>query len=161
METSILFNFPVAAMLAGWLVAQLIKLAIYAVRQRRFDYGFMLRLGGMPSSHSCAGAACTTAIGLLAGWYTVEFAIAAGMLFLIMVDAQGVRRAAGQQAKLLNQMAAEFYRDRRIQPKRLLEFLGHTPLEVFVGAMLGVAIAFALWFAFPAWAQHWAAHPVP
>lgn len=142
-------------MLSGWLVAQLVKLTLFAIREHKFDYGFMLRLGGMPSSHSCAGAACTTAIGLICGWYTVEFAIAAGMLFLIMVDAQGVRRAAGQQAKLLNQMAAEFYRDRRIQPKRLLEFLGHTPKQVFAGALLGVAIAFALWYAFPEWARHW------
>lgn len=157
MKTSIFYNFPVAAMLAGWFAAQFIKLVIYAVKERKFDYGFMLRLGGMPSSHSSSAAACTTAIGMAAGWYTVEFAIAAGMMFLIMVDAQGVRHAAGQQAKLLNQMAAEFYRDRRIQPKRLLEFLGHTRTEVFVGAVLGVAIALGLWYGFPAWAQHWAA----
>lgn len=157
METTVFYNFPLVAMLSGWMAAQVVKLLLYAIRERRFDYGFLLRLGGMPSSHSASAGACTTAIGLVAGWHTVSFAIAAGMMFLIMVDAQGVRHAAGQQARLLNKMAEEFYRDRKVQPKRLLEFLGHTRKEVFVGAILGVALALALWYGCPAWAQHWAA----
>ena len=156
METSILFNFPVAAMLSGWLVAQLVKLTLFAIREHKFDYGFMLRLGGMPSSHSASAGAATTAIGLVAGFHSPVFALAIGMLFLIALDAQGVRQAAGQQAKLLNQMAEEFYRDKKFQPKRLVEFLGHTRWEVFVGLLLGIAVALAFWYAFPGWAQRWA-----
>ena len=156
METSILFNFPVAAMLSGWLVAQLVKLTLFAIREHKFDYGFMLRLGGMPSSHSASAGAATTAIGLVAGFHSPVFALAIGMLFLIALDAQGVRQAAGQQAKLLNQMAEEFYRDKKFQPKRLVEFLGHTRWEVFVGLLLGIAVALAFWYAFPEWAQRWA-----
>ena len=153
METSILYNYPIAAMLAAWFIAQASKLVSYGIRERRFDYGFMFRLGGMPSSHSASAASCTTAIGLVAGWSSPIFAIAVGMTFLIVVDAQGVRHAAGQQARLLNQMAEEFYRDRKVSPKRLVEFLGHTRFEVFVGLILGIAVALSLWFFFPSWSH--------
>lgn len=159
METSILYNYPVAAMLSAWFIAQASKLVSYGLRERRFDYGFMFRLGGMPSSHSASASSCTTAIGLVAGWSSPIFAIAVGMTFLIVVDAQGVRHAAGQQARLLNQMAEEFYRDRKVSPKRLVEFLGHTRFEVFVGLVLGVAVALALWHFFPAWSHATVAGP--
>lgn len=156
METSILFNYPFVAMVSAMVLAQALKLISYGIRERRFDYGFMFRLGGMPSSHSASAGAATTAIGLVAGFHSPVFALAIGMLFLIALDAQGVRHAAGQQAKLLNQMAEEFYRDRKVQPKRLVEFLGHTRWEVFVGLLLGIAVALAFWYAFPGWARHWA-----
>ena len=74
------------------------------------------------------------------------------MLALIMIDAQSVRRAAGVQARLLNQMAEDFYRNHKFSPEKLVEFLGHTRLEVLMGLLLGIAIALAVHAVFPVWA---------
>ena len=79
------------------------------------------------------------------------FAVAMGMLTLIMVDAQSVRRAAGVQARLLNQMAEEFYKNHTFSPEKLVEFLGHTRLEVFMGALLGMVMALGIHLLFPVW----------
>ena len=145
-------NPTLVVAVASWLAAQFIKLALFLVRERRFDYGFLLRLGGMPSSHTASAAACATSIGLRTGFGSPIFALALGMLALIMIDAQSVRRAAGMQARLLNQMAEEFYRNHKFSPEKLVEFLGHTRLEVLMGLLLGVAIAVGVHAAFPAWA---------
>ena len=145
-------NATLVVAVASWLAAQFIKLAVFLVRERRFDYGFLLRLGGMPSSHTSSAAACATSVGLRAGFGSPEFAQAQGMLALIMIDAQSVRRAAGMQARLLNQMAEEIYRNHKFSPEKLVEFLGHTRLEVLMGLLLGVAIAVGVHFAFPVWA---------
>ena len=74
------------------------------------------------------------------------------MLALIMIDAQSVRRAAGVQARLLNQMAEDFYRNHKFSPEKLVEFLGHTRLEVLMGLLLGIAIALTVHAVFPVWA---------
>ena len=87
-----------------------------------------------------------------AGFGSPVFAVATGMLALIMIDAQSVRRAAGVQARLLNQMAEEFYRNHKFSPEKLVEFLGHTRLEVVMGAVLGMAIALLVHGLFPVWA---------
>ena len=94
-------NPTLVVAVASWLAAQFIKLALFLVRERRFDYGFLLRLGGMPSSHTASAAACATSIGLRTGFGSPIFALALGMLALIMIDAQSVRRAAGMQADLI------------------------------------------------------------
>ena len=145
-------NVTLVASVAGWMVAQFIKLLTFMIRERKFDYGFLFRLGGMPSSHTAASAACAMSVGLRSGFSSSVFAVATGMLALIMIDAQSVRRAAGVQARLLNQMAEEFYRDHKFSPEKLVEFLGHTRLEVFLGALLGIAIALLVHGLFPVWA---------
>ncbi len=145
-------NISLVVAVVSWLVAQFIKLATFAVSERKFDYGFLFRLGGMPSSHTASAAACAASVGLRSGFGSPVFAVAFGMLALIMIDAQSVRRAAGIQARLLNQMAEEFYRHHKFSPDKLVEFLGHTRLEVLVGAVLGVAIAVLFHELFPAWA---------
>lgn len=152
MFQELIHNLPLIASGCAWMVAQLIKLAIYMVRERKFDYGFMLRLGGMPSSHSAASAAGAASIGMLTGFDSPAFTLAAGLMAMIMVDAQSVRYAAGQQAKLLNQMAEEFYRDHKFSPEKLVEFLGHTRLEVLAGAVLGVLTALGAQWAWGDWA---------
>ena len=139
----LIHNVALWATLFAWMAAQLIKLAIHIVRTRSFDFGFLLRLGGMPSSHPAASTAGAVCIGCAAGFDSPTFAVAAGLVSLIVIDAQSVRYAAGEQARLLNQMAADFYRDHKISPKKLVEFLGHTRLEVFAGFLLGLAIAIA------------------
>ena len=145
-------NVTLVAAVASWLVAQFIKLFTFAIRERRFDYGFLFRLGGMPSSHTASAAACAMSVGLRSGFGSTVFAVALGMLALIMIDASSVRRAAGVQARLLNQMAEEFYRNHKFSPEKLVEFLGHTRLEVLMGALLGIAMALLAHGLFPAWA---------
>lgn len=145
-------NVSLVVTVASWLAAQLIKLVLFILRERKFDYGFLFRLGGMPSSHSASAAACALSVGLRAGFDSALFAVAAGMLALIMIDAQSVRRAAGIQARLLNQMAEDFYRHHKFSPEKLVEFLGHTRLEVLAGALLGIAIAGGVHRFVPDWA---------
>ena len=145
-------NATLVAAVASWLAAQLIKLFTFLIRERKFDYGFLFRLGGMPSSHTASAAACALSVGLRAGFGSPVFAVALGMLALIMIDAQSVRRAAGVQARLLNQMAEDFYRNHKFSPEKLVEFLGHTRMEVLMGALLGFAIALLIHGLFPAWA---------
>ena len=145
-------NVTLVAAVASWLAAQMIKLLTYVVRERQFDFGFLLRLGGMPSSHTASAAACATSVGLRSGLGSPVFAVAMGMLALIMIDAQSVRRAAGVQARLLNQMAAEFYRDHKFSPEKLVEFLGHTRLEVLMGMLLGIGVALLVHAGLPEWA---------
>jgi uncharacterized protein len=145
-------NVTLVAAVASWMLAQLIKLFTFAVREKKFDYGFLFRLGGMPSSHSASAAACAMSVGLRSGFGSAVFAVAVGMLALIMIDAQSVRRAAGVQARLLNQMAEEFYRNHKFSPEKLVEFLGHTRMEVVMGALLGIGLAWGVHAAFPVWA---------
>ncbi len=142
-------NVTVVAAVASWLVAQFIKLFTFALREKKFDYGFLFRLGGMPSSHTASAAACAMSVGLRAGFGSAVFAVALGVLALIMIDAQSVRRAAGVQARLLNQMAEDFYRNHKFSPEKLVEFLGHTRLEVLMGAVLGIAMALFVHGFFP------------
>ena len=146
-------NATLVAAVASWVTAQLIKLLTFVVREKKFDFGFLFRLGGMPSSHTASAAACAMSVGLRSGFASTVFAVATGMLALIMIDAQSVRRAAGVQARLLNQMAEEFYRNHKFSPEKLVEFLGHTRLEVFLGALLGIAIALLVHGLFPVWAS--------
>ena len=146
-------NATLVAAVASWIAAQFIKLFTFMLREKKFDFGFLFRLGGMPSSHTASAAACAMSVGLRAGFGSAVFAVAMGLVTLIMIDAQSVRRAAGVQARLLNQMAEEFYRDHKFSPEKLVEFLGHTRLEVFLGALLGVAIALLVHGLFPVWAS--------
>ena len=151
--TDLIHNVTLVAAAAAWLAAQFVKLLLFLIRERKFDYGFLLRLGGMPSSHTASAAACAVSVGLRMGFASSVFAVAAGMLALIMIDAQSVRRAAGAQARLLNQMAEQFYRNHTFSPERLVEFLGHTRLEVLMGLLLGIAVAFLTHGLMPGWVQ--------
>lgn len=127
--------------LSAWLIAQTIKVTIGVIRQKRFDFRWFVGTGGMPSSHA-AGAAClATAIGLEYGFNSVHFALAAAFAIVVMFDAQGVRRATGRQARILNKITEDIYWQGRIDEGRLRELIGHTPFEVIVGFLLGVIIA--------------------
>ena len=126
---------------SAWLIAQTVKVTLGVVRQRRFDFRWFVGTGGMPSSHA-AGASClATAIGLNQGFDSVYFALAASFALVVMFDAQGVRRAAGRQARILNRITEDIYWQGRIKDDRLRELLGHTPVEVIAGLFLGILIA--------------------
>jgi uncharacterized protein len=124
--------------ISAWVLAQVIKLFLHIVRTRRFDPAFLFRLGGMPSSHSAAVSAVATMIGLLNGFGSDLFAVALTLAAIVMIDAQTVRRAAGQQARLLNQIVDELFRTHHFPQHKLAELLGHTRLEVLLGALLGI-----------------------
>lgn len=95
----------------------------------------------MPSSHA-AGASClAAAVGFEYGFYSVYFALAASFAIVVMFDAQGVRRATGKQARILNKITDDIYWQGKIHDGRLRELIGHTPLEVIGGFLLGVLIA--------------------
>ena len=126
----------------GAVVAQFLKFVGYLITHRNFNFKILTTTGGMPSSHSAGTVALSTSVGLICGFDTVEFAIAAGYALVIMYDAAGLRRSAGKIAASLNKIMDDFYQG--INPsQKLKELLGHTPFEVFVGAILGAAIAYA------------------
>jgi hypothetical protein len=122
----------------------LLKVGIYAMTNKKFNFKLILGSGGMPSSHSATVMALTTAVGRTQGWHDPLWIITLIFAIVIMTDAVGVRRAAGHQAKVLNQMLDEFYAEGKISETRLKELLGHTPVEVIVGALLGIGIAFVI-----------------
>jgi hypothetical protein len=135
-------NKVLIATIVAWLIAQGIKLCTGIIRQKRFDFRWFIGTGGMPSSHT-AGAAClATSIGLEYGFNSAAFALAASFTIVVMFDAQGVRRSTGRQARILNKIMDDIYWQGRIQENRLRELMGHTPVEVIVGFLLGVTIAF-------------------
>ncbi|HIT09361.1 MAG TPA: divergent PAP2 family protein [Candidatus Merdivicinus faecavium] len=123
-----------------WLSAQVIKVIFYAVRNRHFSFERLVGAGGMPSSHSATVCGLAVAVGRTCGLASPMFAIAMIVAAVVMYDATGVRRAAGEQAKVLNRLILE--QDWSQAQKNLKEFLGHTPLEVLAGAILGIALAF-------------------
>lgn len=126
----------------AWLMAQTIKVAIGVIREKRFNFKWFVGSGGMPSSHASTVSALTTAVGLTYGFTSSFFAIVFFLAFIIMFDAQGVRRQSGQQAEALNKIIEDIYLNRGIQQNRLMELLGHTPIQVFAGAALGILVAF-------------------
>jgi uncharacterized protein len=136
-----LHNTTVWAGVAAWIGAQLVKLLISAFENRRFDHGFLLRLGGMPSSHSAAVCAVMTSIGIRDGFGGTTFAVALMLAIVVMIDAQSVRRAAGQQAMLLNQIVEELFKTHHFPQHKMVEFLGHTRVEVILGGVFGILIA--------------------
>jgi len=129
--------------LSAWVVAQTIKVMLGVIRERRFDFRWFVGTGGMPSSHA-AGASClATSVGIVYGFDSVYFALGASFALVVMFDAQGVRRATGRQARILNKITEDIYWQGKINEHRLRELVGHTPIEVIVGFLLGVAIAVA------------------
>ncbi|NER98691.1 MAG: divergent PAP2 family protein [Symploca sp. SIO1B1] len=129
-------------------IAQLLKFLVELTKNRKFDIRVLVTTGGMPSSHSALAAALATGVGQTLGWASPEFAIATIFAVIVMYDAAGVRQAAGKQARILNQIIDELFAGKEFNEDRLKELLGHTPFQVIVGLVLGVAIA---WLASPAY----------
>lgn len=132
------------AVLAGFLV-QIMKFLTDWGRHHRPNFRVLTSTGGMPSSHSAGVCALTTAVGLREGFTSTLFSVSLYFSLIVMYDATGLRRAAGMQAAVLNRIVDEvFIHHRRAGETRLKELLGHTPLEVLVGAGLGILFAVAL-----------------
>lgn len=145
MDPLVSWNPPLAIALIALFTAQLFKFAFTAARTRRPDFTRLSGMGGMPSAHSASVCALSTAIGLEAGFGSPLFGAVAFFSGLVLYDAAGIRQAAGRQARLLNQMLDDLKAHHSIQGERLIELLGHTVLEVAVGAAYGVALALLLY----------------
>ncbi len=124
----------------AWTIAQVTKVLLVSVRQRRLNLRVLAETGGMPSSHSAIVMGLTAGIGRVNGVSSAAFAVALIFSFVVMYDAAGLRRAAGRQAAVLNRLVEDLVHMRGIQEDRLRELLGHTPFEVLVGAVLGVVV---------------------
>lgn len=129
----------------AWLTAQILKVFTNYLHIKKFDAERLVGSGGMPSSHTALVVSLATAIGLQNGWDSAMFALAAILAAIVMYDAAGVRRAAGKQARLLNKLVAEYHTSHAVKEGRLKELLGHTPVEVLAGALLGVSMAYAFY----------------
>ena len=124
-----------------WAVAQALKVFFGIIREKRFNFKWFIGTGGMPSSHAAGATALATTCGLHAGFNSVAFALAAVFAVVTMFDAQGVRRSAGQQAVILNQILDDIYWKGKIETERLFELIGHSPLQVIVGGLLGIILS--------------------
>ena len=127
--------------LSAWIIAQSIKLILGVVRYKRFDFRWFVGTGGMPSSHVSGAACLATSVGLEYGFSSAYFALAASFAIVVMFDAQGVRRATGRQARILNKITEDIYWRGKFDEGKLRELIGHTPVEVIAGLFLGILIA--------------------
>lgn len=131
----------------SWFVAQCLKVILTLIKSRKLDFSRLVGSGGMPSSHSSFVTALTASMGIFKGFDSPEFAATLVFSLIIMYDAAGVRMAVGKQAKILNSIVDDFQKKRSLTfpEKRLKELIGHTPVEVFAGAILGILITNLLW----------------
>ncbi|MCL2463409.1 MAG: divergent PAP2 family protein [Defluviitaleaceae bacterium] len=128
---------------AAWFIAQATKVVSALLRAKRFDPMMFFSLGGMPSSHTSFIMAMTVATGFRNGFNSSMFAISAALCLIVMVDAAGIRRAAGTQAAAINMIVENLEAQGITLDKKLKELIGHTPVQVLAGAILGVIVAVA------------------
>ncbi|MDO5415966.1 MAG: divergent PAP2 family protein [Lachnospiraceae bacterium] len=142
----ILENQVLISAVLGWTVAQVLKTIIDCVLNKSFNAERLFGSGGMPSSHSATVCSLTAASGLCYGVGSFEFAISFVLAMVVMYDAMGVRRETGKQAKLLNSILLEnpLKLSGEVLQEKLKEYVGHTPLQVFAGAVLGIGMTFAI-----------------
>lgn len=134
-------NRVLTSTFCAWFVAQVLKVLIGFFREKKFNFKWLIRSGGMPSSHVALSACLTTSVGLYYSFDSAIFAVAFGFTVITMFDAQGVRRHSGRQATILNRILEDIYERKGVQEARLKEFVGHTPIEVYAGGLLGIVIA--------------------
>lgn len=129
--------FWIIPLLTGFL-AQIIKFVIYSLKERRLAFSWLFSTGGMPSAHS-AGVSCLSVItGFKYGFDSPIFGIVLYFSLLVMYDAAGIRREAGEHAEILNIIVSQISENKELGKQKLKEFLGHSPLEVLMGAVLGI-----------------------
>ncbi|MBA2286362.1 MAG: divergent PAP2 family protein [Ktedonobacteraceae bacterium] len=137
---TLLGNRILLAAFVAWAVAQISKTILELIIQRKLNPSRLVSSGGMPSSHSALVMGLAAATGRVVGVESAAFAITVVLASVVMYDAAGVRRAVSIQARILNQMIDEAFQGHVIAEKRLRELIGHTPIQVFVGALVGVGV---------------------
>ena len=130
--------------LIAWAFTQTIKVTLGVIREKKFNFSWFIGTGGMPSSHAAGATAMAISSGLELGFSSPIFALAFVFAMVTMFDAQGVRRAAGEQAKILNKVIDDMYWQGKIGSGQLKELLGHTPVQVLIGSIIGALIALVL-----------------
>ncbi|MBS4195207.1 divergent PAP2 family protein [Lederbergia citri] len=153
-----LHNFPFWAAITAIFFAQFVKVPLQFIMTKKIDWTLITSTGGMPSSHSAGVTALTTSVALVEGLGSTLFAVSAIFAIIVMFDATGVRRQAGEQAVVLNRLSLDFQKmisdiqdwqgktnkEKQIEFKKLKELLGHKPVEVFFGGLTGVIWAVIL-----------------
>ncbi len=142
-RTGVCATGPFWLALALGILIQGYKGVAYFFSHRRWNFRRFFETGGMPSSHAAAVSALSTAVGLKEGFTSTIFCVTLYFSLVIMYDAAGLRRAAGRQAAILNRLIDEHFVHSEADTQRLMELLGHTPFEVAIGALVGIAAAFA------------------
>ena len=134
----------------SWTVAQVLKVIIHAIINKTWDFERLFGDGGMPSGHSATVSSLATISALTYGFGSFEFAVTAILAIIVCHDAMGVRLEAGKHAKLLNILVDSFekFSKKELPEVVLKEFVGHTPLQVITGIILGILCAFAMHFVF-------------
>ena len=142
----IITNKVLVAPLCAWAVAQLLKVFITLVKDKRLDLRYLVISGGMPSAHSALVSALATSVAIIQGLGSIAFGITAILALVVMYDAAGIRQSVGLQSVVLNRIVQELKSRRPIAEleRDLREFIGHTPFQVFAGAALGIIVAW-LW----------------
>ena len=139
------WNITLFSVVASWTTAQGIKFISNLIKNKKLDFTYFVSTGGMPSAHTASVTGLATSVGVQTSFTEPLFAVATTFAMVVMFDAQSVRRAAGQQARVLNKIVEELMgKDKHLQHGRLKELLGHTRLEVFAGMAVGISIAYTL-----------------
>ena len=146
---TIVENKVLVAVLAGWLLAQALKIPTEYLRSRRWMWAMFFAAGGMPSSHSALLVSGTLAVGLYLGFDNPLFGIAFAITMIVVHDASGVRRQAGMHAERINLLFEELLKGHMWDEDELKEVIGHTPLEVLGGILLGFFVAITQWLIWP------------
>lgn len=139
--TAVFNNKVLVTTIWGWFIAQSIKVFIGVIIKKKFDFRWFVGTGGMPSAHASGASAMATATGMHFGLDSPLFALAVMFALVTMFDAQGVRRSTGKQAEILNKVMEDIHWAGKVQEDRLKELIGHTPLQVIIGSILGITIA--------------------
>ena len=134
--------------ISSWLIAQLVKALIYAIINKEFDFHRLFGDGGMPSGHSATVTSLAVMSALVYGTNSFPFAISVIFAIIVSHDAMGVRRETGKQAIVINEIVKSFsvLTSNELPNIKLKEFVGHTPIQVLAGMVVGVADAFAMYY---------------
>ena len=132
----------------SWLIAQLLKVIIHTIKNKKFDYKRLVGDGGMPSGHSATVCSVATITALVYGVGSFEFAISAIFAIIVCHDAMGVRLETGKQAAVLNEILESFnvLATKELPEVKLKELVGHTPVQVAAGILVGVLNAFLMYY---------------
>lgn len=139
--SGIAHNHVLIVTLLAWVIAQTIKVALGVLRTKHFDFRWFIGTGGMPSAHAAGSSALAVVLGLDYGFQSPLFALGTVFALVTMFDAQGVRRSTGKQAGILNKILDDIYWKGKIQEDQLKELIGHTPIEVIMGCIIGILLA--------------------
>ncbi|MGI6093300.1 MAG: divergent PAP2 family protein [Veillonellaceae bacterium] len=136
-------NVVLMAAATAWFSAQILKTIFNFFKYKKFDAERLIGAGGMPSSHTSLVVGLSSSLGLTEGFDSSMFAVSLVLAGIVMYDAAGVRRAAGKHAKIINKLVRHTRAEKTVRDIKLKELLGHHPIEVLAGAILGMAVAYA------------------